>query len=230
MQKRLSDPAAYRSRSAFKLLEIDERHQFLTEKDVNVVVDLGAAPGGWSQVVAGKFGWNPTVPQISHSSKGVAEKKGSKSEDLESLWSDFTPPPPVKEPKRKRKSTNPTLGEFDPLNIDKLDLSPHSRQMGRGTIISVDLLNILPIPGVQTIIGDFLEEGTEQVIRGLLFNANNRQAKADVILSDMAANTSGNDAHDSQSSLEICEAVFDFATRNLRAADSVGRRKGGVLL
>ena len=228
VQKRLSDPAAYRSRSAFKLLEMDERHQFLNEKDVNVVVDLGAAPGGWSQVVAGKFGWNPTIPQISRRSlRGHAEEKSSNSEDSESLWSDTTLLPLVKEPKLERKGTKPTNDEFDPLNIDNLDLSPRP---GRGTIIAVDLLNILPIPGVQTIMGDFLEKGTEKIICGLLFNANNRQPKADVILSDMAANTSGNDAHDIQSSLEICEGVFDFAARNLRPADSVGRRKGGVLL
>jgi len=224
VQKRLRDPAAYRSRSAFKLLEMDKRHQFLNEKDVNVVVDLGAAPGGWSQVVAGKFGWSPTIPQISRSLRGHAEEKSS---NPESLWSDTALLPLVKEPKLKRKGTNPTNDEFDPLNIDNLDLSPHP---GRGTIIAVDLLNILPILGVQTIMGDFLEKGTEKIICGLLSNANNRQPKADVILSDMAANTSGNDAHDSQSSLEICEGVFDFATRNLRTADSVGRRKGGVLL
>ena len=225
VQKRLSDPAAYRSRSAFKLLEIDERHEFLTEK-VNVVVDLGAAPGGWSQVVAGKFGWNPTALQIPRSSTGVVEEKRSDPQGSESLWSDSTLLPLAKEPKLKRKSTNPTPDMFDPLNIDNLDLSPP----GRGTIIAVDRLNILPIPGVQTVMGDFLEKGTEEVIRGLLFHANSRQPKADVILSDMAANTSGNDTHDSQSSLEICEAVFDFAVRNLRSAESIGRRKGGVLL
>ena len=227
VQKRLSDPAAYRSRSAFKLLEIDERHQFLTEKDVNVVIDLGAAPGGWSQVVAGKFGWSSTVPQIPPSSRGAAEEKSSHSEVSESLWSDSTIPL-VTKPKMKRNSTN--LNEFDPLNIDDLGLSLHFGQTGRGTLIAVDLLNVLPIPGVQTVMGDFLDEGTEHIIRGLLFNANNREPKADVILSDMAANTSGNHVHDSQSSLEICQAVFDFATRNLATADDVGRRKGGVLL
>ncbi|KAJ3492590.1 hypothetical protein NLJ89_g11201 [Agrocybe chaxingu] len=46
----------------------------------------------------------------------------------------------------------------------------------------------------------------------------------------MAANSSGNVTHDIQSSLEICEAVFEFARFNLRSADSVGRKKGGVLL
>jgi 23S rRNA (uridine2552-2'-O)-methyltransferase len=42
----------YRSRSAFKLLELDEKHKLL--KPGVVVVDLGAAPGGWSQVAAQK--------------------------------------------------------------------------------------------------------------------------------------------------------------------------------
>jgi 23S rRNA (uridine2552-2'-O)-methyltransferase len=69
-----------------------------------------------------------------------------------------------------------------------------------------------------------------QVIRSLLFNANKKQPKADIILSDMAENTTGNQIHDNQSSLEICEAVFEFARQNLRTADEVGRKKGGVLL
>ena len=218
MQKRLRHPAAYRSRSAFKLLEIADRYDFLAPKDVNVVVDLGAAPGGWSQVIAGKFGW---------SSGDAEENGGSISEDSESLWSDSTLPL-VKQRRLERKGTNPTPDVFDPLNIDNIVSSHHSGQMGRGTIIAVDLANILPIPGVQTVTGNFLEEKTMQTIRGLLFN--NEQPKVDVILSDMAANTSGNTVHDSQSSLEICEAVFEFATRNLRTADEVGRRKGGVLL
>ena len=233
MKERLRHPAAFRSRSAFKLWEIDDRYdEFLTAEDVNVVVDLGAAPGGWSQVVAGKFGWGPTAPQIprlSRGSRSVAEGNGSISEDSETLWSDSTLPL-AKEPRLERKGTNPTPEVFDPLNIDNMGLSPHSGQMGRGTIIAVDLENILPIPGVQTVRGDFLEKNTVQLIRGLLVNANNGQSKADVILSDMAANTTGNKVHDSQSSLEICEAVFDFVAQNLRTADEVGRRKGGVLL
>ena len=44
----------YRSRSAYKLTEIDERDRLL--KGGQVVVDLGAAPGGWSQVVANRLG------------------------------------------------------------------------------------------------------------------------------------------------------------------------------
>ena len=44
----------YRSRSAYKLLEIDERDQLL--RPGMVLVDLGAAPGGWSQVAARRLG------------------------------------------------------------------------------------------------------------------------------------------------------------------------------
>ncbi len=44
----------YRSRAAYKLLELDERDHLI--KPGMVVVDLGATPGGWCQVVAGKLG------------------------------------------------------------------------------------------------------------------------------------------------------------------------------
>jgi 23S rRNA (uridine2552-2'-O)-methyltransferase len=57
VRQRLSPPAQYRSRSAFKLLEIDDRYRrFLRASDVRAVVDLGAALRGWSQVVAGFMG------------------------------------------------------------------------------------------------------------------------------------------------------------------------------
>jgi 23S rRNA (uridine2552-2'-O)-methyltransferase len=46
--------AGYRSRAAFKLIEIDARDRLI--RPGMVVIDLGAAPGSWSQVVVGKVG------------------------------------------------------------------------------------------------------------------------------------------------------------------------------
>jgi 23S rRNA (uridine2552-2'-O)-methyltransferase len=61
MREHVSDPfvqlaqkEGYRSRAAYKLLEIDAKDQLL--KPGIVVVDLGATPGGWSQVAAAKVG------------------------------------------------------------------------------------------------------------------------------------------------------------------------------
>jgi len=52
----------YRSRSAYKLTEIDDRDKLL--KPGMVVVDLGAAPGGWSQVLAKRVGASGSVIAI----------------------------------------------------------------------------------------------------------------------------------------------------------------------
>ncbi|MCC4243584.1 RlmE family RNA methyltransferase [Stappia indica] len=69
LQRQLNDPYVrrskidgYRSRAAYKLLEIDEKHKLL--KPGQRIVDLGAAPGGWCQVAAVKTGSTDADPLI----------------------------------------------------------------------------------------------------------------------------------------------------------------------
>jgi 23S rRNA (uridine2552-2'-O)-methyltransferase len=57
-----SKKEGYRSRSAYKLTEIDERDKVL--RPGMLVVDLGAAPGGWSQVAAKRIGEKGQVVAI----------------------------------------------------------------------------------------------------------------------------------------------------------------------
>ena len=57
-----SKKEGWRARSAYKLLEIDEKDRFLAPG--GVVVDLGSAPGGWTQVVVKKVGAKGKVVAI----------------------------------------------------------------------------------------------------------------------------------------------------------------------
>src|SRR5207253_9256922 len=61
LERQLNDPYVakakkdgLRSRAAYKLMEIDDKHHIL--KSGATVVDLGAAPGGWSQIAAKRVG------------------------------------------------------------------------------------------------------------------------------------------------------------------------------
>ncbi len=141
LQRQLNDPyvaeaqrRGYRSRAAFKLAELDDRFKFL--KPGQRVVDLGAAPGGWSQVAAAKVG----------------------------------------------------------------------RQ---GRVLAVDLQPVEPIPGVEVLQADFLDEDAPDRIRAALGGS------ADLVLSDMAPRFTGHARTDHVRTAALADAAYAFAAEVL---------------
>jgi 23S rRNA (uridine2552-2'-O)-methyltransferase len=141
LERQLNDPyvaaaraAGYRSRAAFKLKELDEQFSLLGQ--VERVVDLGAAPGGWCQVV--------------------------------------------------------------------LERRPRAR------VVGIDLLPIEPIAGVILFEKDILDDDSEVMITDALGGL------ADLVMSDMAANTVGHKQTDHLRTMGLIEAGLDMATRLLR--------------
>jgi len=142
VRRQLDDPYVlrarkdgYRARAAYKLAEIDEKYRFL--KNGQVVVDLGAAPGSWTQYVMKNF--------------------------------------------------------------------PKSR------VIAMDLLEIKPIPGVTFYQGDFT---TDEALAWL--DSQTAGQDVDVVLSDMAPNTTGHQKTDHIRQMALLEMAFDFARENLK--------------
>lgn len=125
----------YRSRAAYKLKQINERFDVIRIGDR--VVDLGASPGGWSQV--------------------AVERVGT-----------------------------------------------------AGKVVSVDIKRMRSIEGVEFVLGDIREKKTVETLLEKLGGA------ADVVISDMAPNISGNYSIDHARSIELCEYALDFAKRALR--------------
>ena len=149
LERQLNDPyvarskrEGYRSRAAYKLTEIDDKHHILAPG--MKVVDLGAAPGGWSQVAV----------------------------------------------ERVRSS----------------DTDPH--------VVAIDYLEMDQLPGVILFQKDFLDEDAPAALKAAL------GGPADVVLSDMAAPTTGHQQTDHLRTTYLCEVAADFALDVLKPGGS----------
>jgi 23S rRNA (uridine2552-2'-O)-methyltransferase len=149
LERHMNDPyvhraraEGYRSRAAFKLVEIDERHRLLAPG--LKVVDLGSAPGGWSQVAA-----------------------------------------------QRCRSTDEAPG-----------------------IVAIDYLEMDPVPGVIFLKKDFLDPDAPAALAAAL------GGPPDLVLSDMAAPTTGHRQTDHLRTMHLCEAAAEFAISVLKPGGS----------
>jgi len=145
LERQLNDPyvsrarrEGYRSRAAYKLIELDDKYGFL--KPGMTVVDLGAAPGGWSQIAAQRVG---------------------------------------------------AAG-------------------GKGRVVAVDLLEMPEIAGVTFAQLDFLAEDAPARLAAMM------EGRADVVMSDMAANTTGHRKTDQLRMVNLVEMAAAFAAEVLK--------------
>ncbi|GAW08631.1 23S ribosomal RNA methyltransferase [Lentinula edodes] len=232
------------------LIEIHEKYdQFLLKPDVQVVVDLGAAPGGWSQVVSQVVhGKDPTQVDAREDVDEVVEypvdqgEEGTEDSDTKDTWHRKRKSK-IKAKNRPKPLPPKPLEFYDPLNFDAEieHLSSSSLDLqSKVKIIAVDRLSMDPITGVQTLKADFLHPRTEGMIRSLIDGpsitpykltlSTPDTPKVDVVLSDIAPNTVGVPAVDSEANFQVAQAVFQFAYKYLRTADEIGRTRGGVLV
>ena len=129
-----SKTLGYRSRSAFKLIELNKKYKFI--KNNSKLLDIGAYPGGWSQV--------------------------------------------------------------------------SSKLITSGKILSLDLKKMDKIEKVSFLQCDFLAKKTREKIFSF-FGEN-----LDIILSDMAADTTGNKSLDCIRTNQLCIDVIEFSSKNLK--------------
>ncbi|KAH6560814.1 hypothetical protein BASA83_005763 [Batrachochytrium salamandrivorans] len=184
--------ANFRSRSAFKLKELQEKHLFM--KPGQVVLDLGAAPGGWTQVALDAVWPSHTTISLSStsSSSSLLAHESSSSNAEVSL-----------EP-------SPTLQTT--VKSSQKPSSRHPRPSRIGRVIAVDLLGMEPIDGAEILTGDVQDEQVLQEIYALAAYPYTPQGPAvDVVISDMAHSFTGHRSTDAARVQSLCEFALGVA-------------------
>lgn len=79
----------------------------------------------------------------------------------------------------------------------------------KGVVVGCDLLEVPPIPGATLIVQDFLADDAPEIMQKLL------GSQADLVMSDMASNTTGHTPTDHIRIMHLCELAYEFATEVL---------------
>lgn len=88
-----------------------------------------------------------------------------------------------------------------------------------GRVVSMDILPMKPIEGVDFLQGDFREESVEAQLNAMVAGG-----KVEAVVSDMAPNLSGVAMVDAGASLYLCELALDFAVQHLTPDGILSRR------
>jgi 23S rRNA (uridine2552-2'-O)-methyltransferase len=211
VRQRATHPAGFRSRSAFKLLELDERYALVRDQRVRTVVDLGAAPGGWSQAVANLWGVRDDVAQVLADRAAGRVRKQTREEFADVQEDPWDLPKDLKEPEPPPPPPPP----------------PADPDAPKRTLVALDLLHVQPIAGAHTIQADFLSPRATHLLDAVL-QKHAGSTRVDVLLSDMAANATGNRTKDSEAALDLVRAVIQFADGRLETAHAGS--PGGTLV
>lgn len=191
---KLAQKHGYRSRAAFKLKEIDEQDKLI--RPGMRIVDLGAAPGSWSQYVRERLKLPGT---------GLAQSAaGSSASGAE-----------------RASGAEGTKGS-EGLTLAQTEGSASERAASgiSGHIVALDLLPMEPVPDVIFIQGDFRDEEVFARLEAAMGCAPGERS-IDLVLSDMAPNLSGVGLADAARMQHVIELSLDFAQRHLKPSGAL---------
>ncbi len=96
-------------------------------------------------------------------------------------------------------------GGWAQVAVRRVNADGEAKGKPQGRVLGVDLKAIDPVPGAELHVMDFLDEGADDRIKALL------GGEADVVMSDMAAASSGHKGTDHLRIIALCEAAAEFA-------------------
>lgn len=190
-----------RSRASFKLKELNSAYRIIQRGDA--VIDLGAAPGGWS-VVAAQLA---AASSLSHTS-------ASDPSPLAAAVAALPPAPRRRTSVLHAYECEPGLAPLPPPAVALPPPPPSPSPAAaipttrRGIVVAVDLLPMDGVPGVHVIRGDFMQAGVQAEVSAAL--AAHGRGACDVVVSDMshAFTGEGNTDHIRQMGLAWCALAF----------------------